>query len=643
MKNLFGYLRIANLSVRYKLMLGFGLVIISIITLVILNSYGNNIVQQKITAADTVNRIVKRLQAARIQEKNYDARNQSEYVDKFNKALDEADQEAQALKPIFQGTDHDKVMSQIIQQISNYRKSFSEFVQLDKQSQQAMLAMRNEAGGAVNQISQMGQENTSSIMQATEAAKIQGELALDILKTRIHEKNFILTSDPSNIVLAKKELEKIKNIASRLKGMFSTSEGQSQLMSTMQQVGQYEKALSTYVDINHKKSVGRETMIKTAQSAIALAEESRAKQKQEMIALQKEISTLSIIVSAIAIIISLLSAWLISHLIVPPLQKAKEMAERVANGDLTFVLEGKSSGDEVGHLMASLAQMIAGLRDIVSQLGSSADQVASSSEELSVVTGQTASGVESQRQEVDQMASALEEMSLTINDVAKNAESASNSAKEVSELSEKGSVIVTSSKEAVSGLAQEIAQSAIQIEALSDESKNAVTVINVIQSIAEQTNLLALNAAIEAARAGEQGRGFSVVAEEVRNLSQRTQNATEEIAALIEGLQQKASIAVQAMQKNEKTAEETVVRSEQANDALQQITSSITYLSDMNTQIASATTQQNVAAEEISKSVVTIRDISKQTASGARETSQASEELSRLSQTLQDLTLRFKL
>ncbi|SBS25892.1 Methyl-accepting chemotaxis protein McpS [Marinomonas spartinae] len=643
MKNLFGYLRIANLSVRYKLMLGFGLVIISIITLVILNSYGNNIVQQKITAADTVNRIVKRLQAARIQEKNYDARNQSEYVDKFNKALDEADQEAQALKPIFQGTDHDKVMSQIIQQISNYRKSFSEFVQLDKQSQQAMLAMRNEAGGAVNQISQMGQENTSSIMQATEAAKIQGELALDILKTRIHEKNFILTSDPSNIVLAKKELEKIKNIASRLKGMFSTSEGQSQLMSTMQQVGQYEKALSTYVDINHKKSVGRETMIKTAQSVIALAEESRAKQKQEMIALQKEISTLSIIVSAIAIIISLLSAWLISHLIVPPLQKAKEMAERVANGDLTFVLEGKSSGDEVGHLMASLAQMIAGLRDIVSQLGSSADQVASSSEELSVVTGQTASGVESQRQEVDQMASALEEMSLTINDVAKNAESASNSAKEVSELSEKGSVIVTSSKEAVSGLAQEIAQSAIQIEALSDESKNAVTVINVIQSIAEQTNLLALNAAIEAARAGEQGRGFSVVAEEVRNLSQRTQNATEEIAALIEGLQQKASIAVQAMQKNEKTAEETVVRSEQANDALQQITSSITYLSDMNTQIASATTQQNVAAEEISKSVVTIRDISKQTASGARETSQASEELSRLSQTLQDLTLRFKL
>jgi len=643
MKNLLGYLGITNLSVRYKLMLGFGLVIVSVITLTALNNYGNTVVQQKVKAADTVNRIVKQLQRARIQEKNYDARVSDEYVNSLNAALNEATNEAKSLKPIFQGTEHYAVIDQIIQKIANYQQNFSEFVNLDKQSKQAMTDMRNEAGDAVDQITKMDQENTSSASKATDVARMQGLLALEILKTRIHEENFIITDDPANIVLAKQELDKIKSIAAKLKEMLDTTEGKSQLSSAIQQVGQYEKALNAYVDINNKKSAGREDMINAAQSAISLAEDSRAKQKQEMIALQKNISTLSLIISAIAIVISLLAAWLISHLIVPPLQKAKEMAEKVANGDLTVTIEGKTSGDEVGHLMASLAKMIAGLRNMVGQLGSSADQVASSSEELSVVTGQTASGVETQREEVDQMASALEEMSLTINDVAKNAENASNAAKDVTGLAKKGSSIVTSSKEAVAGLALEVAESAAQIEALSDESKNAVTVINVIQSIAEQTNLLALNAAIEAARAGEQGRGFSVVADEVRNLSQRTQDATEEISVLIEGLQQKASIAVQSMQKNRKTAEETVARSEQANDALQQITSSITYLSDMNTQIASATTEQNVAAEEISKSVVTIRDISQQTASGARETSQASEELSRLSQTLQDLTLRFKL
>lgn len=624
-------------------MLGFGLVVVSIIALTFLNNYGNNAVQQKVTAADTVNRIVKLLQSARIQEKNYDARSKDEYIDKLNQDLDDAVHQAQSLKPLFQGTEEDIVMDQIIQNISAYRKNFLDFVALSKQSQQAMLTMRSEAGNAVDLLSGIDQENTTGSSQTSEATKMEGQLALEILKTRINEKNFIITGDESNIALTQKNLEKIANIAAQLKALLDKPESQQQLLSAMKQVDQYKKALDSYVDISNKKVAGREGMIQTAQAAINLAEDSRAKQKQQMIEVQKQISTLTLVVSAIAIVIAIFSAWLISSLIVPPLQKAKEMAEKVANGDLTIKLDGKTSEDEVGHLMASLAQMIAGLRNIVSQLGSSADQVASSSEELSVVTGQTASGVEIQREEVDQMASALEEMSLTINDVAKNAENASNSAQEVSELSRKGSSIVTSSKEAVAGLAQEIAQSAIQIEALSDESKNAVTVINVIQSIAEQTNLLALNAAIEAARAGEQGRGFSVVADEVRNLSQRTQDATKEISILIEGLQQKASVAVRSMQKNEKTAEETVAMSEEANGALQQITSSIVYLSDMNAQIASATTQQSVAAEEISKSVSKIRDISEQTSRGAHETSQASEELSRLSQALQDLTLRFKI
>ena len=647
MKRIISFLRIDNLSVKYKLMLGFGIVITSIIVLTVINNYGANAVQEKVTVSDSTNLIVKRLLDARVQEKNYDTYVKDEYISKLNDSLDDATKSAQDLKVLFHKKEYDLVMDKIIGKTSLYRKKFSEFVELNNKSKQAVLTMRSEAREAINALTLLmdtdNEENVTVSSRSVKARGLEGLMAVEILRTRINEKDFIMSGDRLYITQAQKNLENINEMSSQLKGLLDKPKSQQQLLTAISQVDQYKKALNIYLDINDKEILERESMVQSAKSAISIAEASRERQEQQMLDVKEQISTLSLVVSVIAIAIAIFSAWLISSLIVPPLQKAKEMAEKVANGDLTVKLEGKASEDEVGHLMASLGQMIAGLRDIVSKLGSSADQVASSSEELSVVTGQTASGVEIQREEVDQMASALEEMSLTINDVAKNAENASNSAKEVSELSQKGSSIVTSSKEAVTGLAQEIAQSAIQIEALSDESKNAVTVINVIQSIAEQTNLLALNAAIEAARAGEQGRGFSVVAEEVRNLSQRTQSATEEIAALIEGLQQKASVAVSSMQKNEKTAEETVTRSEEANNELQQITSSIVYLSDMNTQIASATTQQNVAAEEISKSVTKIRDISEQTSRGSLETSQASEELARLSQALQDLTLRFKI
>ena len=209
MKNLLGYLGITNLSVRYKLMLGFGLVTAIIIALTFINNYGNNAVQQKVTAADSVNRIVKRLQTARIQEKNYDARSKEEYVDKFNQALDEASHEAKSVKPLFQGTEHDVVMDQILQKISVYREKFLDFVELNKQSQKAMLTMRSEASDAVNLLSEMDQENTLDLSRGSEATKIQGQLALEILKTRINEKNFIITGDKSNIALTQKNLDKI--------------------------------------------------------------------------------------------------------------------------------------------------------------------------------------------------------------------------------------------------------------------------------------------------------------------------------------------------------------------------------------------------------------------------------------------------
>ena len=180
---------------------------------------------------------------------------------------------------------------------------------------------------------------------------------------------------------------------------------------------------------------------------------------------------------------------------------------------------------------------------------------------------------------------------------------------------------------AVAAMAEEVGHTEQTIELLAKDSQDIGSIINVIRYIAEQTNLLALNAAIEAARAGEQGRGFAVVADEVRSLALKTQEATTQIQTMINRLQERAHEAVRAMHHDEEQAQGVVALARAADQALEDIARAVSTIHEMNTQVAAAVEEQSAVSGDISENIAAVRDLASKTMQMSASVTDASDRL----------------
>ncbi|WP_152219553.1 methyl-accepting chemotaxis protein [Pseudomonas sp. SCB32] len=353
-----------------------------------------------------------------------------------------------------------------------------------------------------------------------------------------------------------------------------------------------------------------------------------------------------IFIAVLALAFGLLSGWAINRQIVRPLHEALELAEHIAQGDLSRGLARELNlhrPDELGQLQRVMMRMRENLALLIGQLGGSVGQLATAADELSAVTEQTRAGVNAQRVETEQVASAIHEMAATVQEVARNAEQASLAAQQADQQARQGDQVVRDAVAQIDRLASEVDRSAEAMESLRQESDKIGSVLDVIKSVAEQTNLLALNAAIEAARAGDAGRGFAVVADEVRGLAKRTQQSTEEIEGLIAALQRGAQDAAQRMDGSRRLTGSSVELTRRAGEALGEIARAVADIQGMNLQIASAAEQQSSVAEEINRSVVQVREIAEQSAAASEQTAGSSTELARLGNELQLQVGRFRL
>ncbi|EPH6453796.1 methyl-accepting chemotaxis protein [Vibrio cholerae] len=347
-----------------------------------------------------------------------------------------------------------------------------------------------------------------------------------------------------------------------------------------------------------------------------------------------------IYLSAFAILFGLILGFAFSKQIVIAIARARKLANEMAEGN--FSQRAKvTTGDEIGQLITSMNTMAQSLSHIVGEVIDRANTIASTVTQLASSAESNKKSVQQQQANTEQVTSAMAQMAITITEVASSAEESSAATARAQENARYSCDILSETETVSRQLVANAQQSQQMIVELEASTRQIESFVLVVEGISEQTNLLALNAAIEAARAGEQGRGFAVVADEVRALASRSQQATHEIKGLIQTLVERAQSATKMIDSSDRQIEESFSSITAAKKQLDSINLALLELTSANTQVAAASEEQSVAADEISHNMTDIRDAGETIMLSAQETAQASEELAQQAQGLKLLMGRF--
>jgi len=348
-------------------------------------------------------------------------------------------------------------------------------------------------------------------------------------------------------------------------------------------------------------------------------------------------------------VLAIVAALVVTQIIFSSFYFSQQLTMRIANLksylDLVVSTDEAPSkqlidsiDDDLGKITNDLSGFIIGLADVLSDIRAESEILSKGSNKLSSQMGESVSAIDESVAQVEKMAQSIESVASTSALLSDNAEQVSTTTTVVMTTLEQSISSSNTSQNTIESFVMEVETMANDLTLLQEESARIGSVLDVIRSIAEQTNLLALNAAIEAARAGEQGRGFAVVADEVRALAHRTQEATVEIQSMVEGLQSKTTSAVAAVTRGQRLSQESLSQSTDVVSALEKIGQAFKEVDSLTSQITQETQEQQSATASINDNMMAVVSLSRDINDGLSSAAQHAQQQQQTSKEV-DVTL----
>jgi methyl-accepting chemotaxis protein len=352
---------------------------------------------------------------------------------------------------------------------------------------------------------------------------------------------------------------------------------------------------------------------------------------------------LGIILSLVLVVLVSLGAWLVIRSVMVNIRGVIASLQSIArgDGDLTRRVNVESN-DEIGAMIELFNSFLDKLQRTIRQIIDAAAPLGQVSKDLYQLTQGSEENAKSQQHHTDSISRDILTMTGSIQEVAQRSQQASDEANSAARQAATAREHVGSLSTGINDLGDSVMGAVKAMEQLEEETQEVGSVLTVIRSIAEQTNLLALNAAIEAARAGEQGRGFAVVADEVRNLAQKTAASTAEIQQIIQRLQNSANTVLNVMTSNAEKSRASIERSIEATQLLEAIAGTVNQIDELNAGIAQFTQEQIGLSSSIRQETQVLQQDAQATANGAEATARLGEQLVSTGDHLRAATSQFR-